>query len=148
MQVKTQTLGTVEVPDSRIINFTEGLFGFEQYHKYALIDSEYKPFIWMQSVESEDLAFLLVDPFLVCSDYEIDVDDKELLKINIKKPADVIVMVIVTILNNISVTANLMGPIVINKKSLECLQCILADSRWTTKYNIIDNIKGKEKKTC
>ena len=131
------------------MNFPEGLFGFELYHNYAIYDSEYPPFMWMQSIEDQKLAFLVVDPFLICNDYELDVDDKSLSKIGIKSPSDVFVMSIVTIPQGEGpVTANLQGPIIINKNTKECLQVILNSNRWTTKHDIIKALKSREGGSC
>ena len=44
MEVKTKTRGKVNVSDDKIIDFPYGLLGFEDYHKFALIEAEYKPF--------------------------------------------------------------------------------------------------------
>ena len=60
MEVLTKTNGVVQVQDDKILTFEEGLFGFEDYKKFALIDSEYEPFIWLQSIENQNLAFLII----------------------------------------------------------------------------------------
>lgn len=147
MDVKTKTGKTISVENDHILNFPEGLFGFELYHNYAIYDSEYPPFMWMQSIEEQKLAFLIVDPFLICDDYELDVDDKSLAKIGIKSPTDVFVMSIVTIPQGDGpVTANLQGPIIVNKNTNECLQVILNSNRWTTKHDIIKALKSREGK--
>lgn len=145
MDVKTKQGKTVKVDDAHIFSFPEGLFGFELYHNYAVYESEYSPFMWMQSLDDQNLAFLIVDPFLIADDYELDVDDKSLGKIGIKSPADVYVMSIVTIpQDNTPVTANLQGPIVINKNTNQCLQVILNSTKWTTKHDIVKALKEKE----
>lgn len=145
MDVKTKQGKTVKVDDAHIFSFPEGLFGFELYHNYAVYESEYSPFMWMQSLDDQNLAFLIIDPFLIADDYELDVDDKSLAKIGIKSPADVYVMSIVTIpQDNSPVTANLQGPIVINKNTKQCLQVILNSNKWTTKHDIVKALKEKE----
>ena len=145
MDVKTRAGKIVSVDNDHILNFPEGLFGFELYHNYAIYDSEYPPFMWMQSIEDQKLAFLVVDPFLICSDYELDVDDKTLLKIGITSPKDVIVMSIVTIpKDGGAVTANLQGPIIINRNNKQCMQAVLNSTQWTTKFDIIKALKSKE----
>ena len=40
MELKTKARGTIEVSDDAILTIPEGLFGFEEYKKYALIESE------------------------------------------------------------------------------------------------------------
>jgi len=145
MEVLTKTNGIVQVQDDKILTFEEGLFGFEDYKKFALIDSEYEPFIWLQSIENQNLAFLIIDPFLVCSSYEADIDDSSLAKIGVTKPEDVVIMTIVTVPQDGSaITANFQGPLVINKQNKKCLQVILTDNRWTTKVDIVQTLNNKE----
>ena len=147
MQVKTKTMGTVEVAEERLINIPSGLFGFEEYTDFALVDSEYEPLIWFQSLQEPNLAFLLIDPFIIADDYEADIDDSELLRIGIKDPADVGVFTIVTVPGDGGpVTANFQGPLIINKKNHLCMQAILDGSKYTTKHNIIEALRRKEAK--
>lgn len=144
MEVSTKTKGIVNVADEKILEFPEGIMGFEAYKKYALIESEYEPFIWLQSVEKQNLAFLLIDPFLICNDYEADIDDLTLSKIGIVSAEELVIMTIVTIPSDDSaITANFLGPIVINRKNNKCLQVVLNDNRWNTKFNIIEALKKK-----
>lgn len=144
MEVLTKTNGRVEVEEKQIVTFPDGIMGFEQFKKYALINSEYEPFIWLQSLEKSNLAFLLVDPFLICGDYEADIDDASLSRIGIESPEDLVVMTIVTIpTDGSAITANFLGPIVINRKNNMCMQVVLTDNRWTTKFDIVESLKKK-----
>lgn len=93
MLVETKTKGCVEISNDRLISIPSGLFGFEEYTDFALVDSEYEPLMWLQSLQEKNLAFLLIDPFLITDDYEAEIDDNELLKIGIKDPADVMVQI-------------------------------------------------------
>ncbi len=147
MKVKTKTLGTVQVEEKQIINFVNGLYGFEEYHRFAIIEAEYQPFYWLQSLDESNLAFIIVDPFLIVNDYELDIDDNALSEIGIDSPEDVVLFAIITIpADGSAVTANLQGPIVINRKNNIALQVILSDSKWTTKHNIIKGLNTKGKK--
>ncbi len=88
-----------------------------------------------------------MDPFLIVNDYELDIDDNTLSEIGIDSPEDVILFAIITIpADGSAVTANLQGPIVINRKNNIALQVILSDSKWTTKHNIIKGLNAKGKK--
>lgn len=120
------------------INMPQGLLGFEEYKDFELSESEYKPFMVMQSVQDANLSFFLIDPFLFRPDYEMDIDDDILMKIGITNPSDVIVLAIVTIPSDgSSVTANLQGPLIINKQNGKAMQVALGDSRWATKHDIL-----------
>ena len=144
MEIITKARGKISVSDDRLITIPEGLFGFEEYTKYALVDSDYEPFLWLQSCENPNLAFLIVDPFLICNEYETDIDDASLKKIGITKPEDIIIMTIVTVPHDGStITANFQGPLVINKQNHKCMQAILSDNRWSTKVDIVQALNKK-----
>ncbi len=144
MEIVTKAHGKIEITEDRLITIPEGLFGFEEYTKYALVDSDYEPFLWLQSCEDPNLAFLIVDPFLICNEYETDIDDASLKKIGITKPEDIIIMTIVTVPHDgSSITANFQGPLVINKKNHKCMQAILSDNRWSTKVDIVQALNQK-----
>ena len=149
MLVKTKNGKSVEVPEDYLITIPEGLFGFEDYTQFALVESPYAPFIWLQSREESALAFLAVDPFVICRDYEPDIDDGELLKIGIDEPSSVQLLSLVTVPSDGKpVTANLLGPLVINKKTRTAVQVILGDSRWEVKYDIVATIKRQGGDSC
>ncbi|AEE17274.1 flagellar assembly protein FliW [Treponema brennaborense] len=144
MEVETKAQGTVCVDESQNLSFPAGLFGFESYTEFVLFESEYKPFFWLQSVQDKSLAFLVVDPFLICSEYELDVDDKTLAEIGVKSPSDVFVLAIVTVPpNGTPVTVNLQGPLIVNKRNKNCLQVILSDPQWGTKHDILAEMKKR-----
>ena len=145
MDVKTKIGTAVQVQDKDLLEIPEGLFGFEEYKNYAIFESDFPPFMWMQSLDEASLAFLIVDPFLIADDYELDVDDKSLAKIGITNPADVCVMAVVTIpAGGTPVTANLQGPLVINRTNNKCMQVILNSNKWTTKHDIMKALKAKD----
>ena len=138
MKVLTKAYGTVEVDERQKITFPSGLFGFESLKDYVLLDAEQKPFYWLQSFDEEKTAFILIDPFLFRPDYEINIDNEELLPIGITDPEKAVIFTIVTIpSDNRPMTANLQGPLVINRDSRLGVQAVLTDSRWKTKHDIM-----------
>ena len=146
MEVETKTQGRITVDEKQCLTFPEGLFGFEEDKEFVLFDSEYKPFLWLQSTENKALAFLVVDPFLICNEYELDIDDKVLGTISVESPSDVFVLTIVTIPSSGNpVTVNLQGPLIVNKKNNKCLQVISSDPQWGTKHDILAEMKKRGK---
>ncbi|MBQ1832452.1 MAG: flagellar assembly protein FliW [Treponema sp.] len=144
MKVETKVSGLIEVPDDHIIKIPAGLLGFEEYTDFALYDSVYPPFVWMQSIQEKNLAFLMIDPFLICGGYETNIDDRELEKIGITEPSQVLVMALVTVPGNGKpVTANLLGPVIINKATRNGMQVILDGDRWPTKFDIVEGMKQR-----
>ena len=64
MEIKTKALGTVQIEEDQIITLSEGFYGFKKYHRFALLDAKQKPFIWIQSLDDAQLAFIAIDPFI------------------------------------------------------------------------------------
>jgi flagellar assembly factor FliW len=138
VKVLTKAYGTVEVNECQKITFPSGLFGFESLKDYVLLDAEQQPFYWLQSLDEKDIAFILIDPFIFRPDYEMDINNEELLPIGITESEKAVIFSIVTIpQDNGPMTANLQGPLVINRESRLGIQAILTDSRWKTKHDIM-----------
>jgi len=147
MKVNTKAFGLIEVEEKQKINIPQGLFGFEDYVEYVLMDAEHQPFLWLQSVDEKDIAFVLINPFLFRPDYEVNITNEELAEIGIKSPDNAMIFVIVTIPQDGSpMTANLQGPIVINKENMTGMQAVLSDAKWRTRHDIIAELNAMGKK--
>jgi flagellar assembly factor FliW len=138
VKVKTKAFGFIDVEERQRIVFPQGLFGFEELTEYVLLDAEKQPFYWLQSVDKEQVAFVVVNPFLIRSDYELNIGNEELAEIGIDVPEKTLIFAIVTIpQNGDPMTVNLQGPLVINRDTCRGKQAILSDSRWKTKHDIM-----------
>lgn len=143
MEIQTKTMGAVQISEEQVIDLAEGFYGFEEFHKYALLDSEQKPFIWIQSLEDKNLAFIAIDPFIFRPDYELDISDELLKPIEAASPTDLLVFALVTIPQSGSpITANLQGPLIINKKNKKGLQAVMNDGKWKTKHDILAELNA------
>lgn len=149
MKVATKAYGLIDVDERHRITFPHGLLGFENVKDYVLLDAERQPFYWLQSMEVERVAFILVNPFLFRPDYELDIDDEELRDIGIDKAEDALVFSIVTVpADGSPMTANLQGPLVINREARLARQSILTDQRWKTKHDIMAELAAARKAPC
>jgi len=141
MRVKTKAYGELDADDRQLVSFPAGLLGFEKFKDYVLLDASQKPFFYLQSLDVADLAFILIDPFLFRSDYCLDVSDEALGEIGVASPTDVLVFALVTVPGEGSpVTANLMGPVIINKRNRRGMQAVLTDPRWKVKHDIMGEL--------
>jgi flagellar assembly factor FliW len=91
-------------------------------------------------MDVEQIAFILVNPFLFRPDYEVDINDEDLSEIGISDPREALIFSIVTIPSDEPMTANLQGPLVINRKTRQGKQAVLTDPRWRTKHNIMNEL--------
>jgi len=147
MKVNTKAFGLIDVDEKQKVIFPQGLFGFDDYSEYVLMDAEHQPFFWLQSVDVQEIAFILINPFLFRTDYEVNITNEELAEIGINSPDNALIFAIVTIPQDGGpMTANLQGPLVINRENMTGMQAILSDARWRTRHNIITELSGAGKK--
>jgi flagellar assembly factor FliW len=149
MKLKTKPYGVIDVDERQAVEFPFGIFGFENLKQYVLLDAEQQPFYWLQSTDVQDVAFILINPFLFRPDYNIDVPDEDLDEIDITDPRQALVFAIVTIPDNQSkMTANLQGPIIINKDSRKGRQSISSNVKWKVKHLILEELKSVGSTAC
>ena len=137
MKVATKAYGLIDIDERQRITFPQGLLGFESLREYVLLDAERQPFYWLQSVDNQQVAFILINPFIFRPDYEVNIENEELKNIGISNPGSALIFSIVTIPPEGPITANLQGPLVINRDTRCGLQAVLMDLRWRTKHDII-----------
>ena len=81
VKVKTKPLGEVEVEEKQIVDFPDGIFGFDYIKKFVILDSlEKSPFKWMQALSEPELAFVIIRPIDFLMEYENLLRTKEMLE--------------------------------------------------------------------
>jgi flagellar assembly factor FliW len=146
MKAKTKAFGVIEIDERQKVSFPFGLFGFENLRDYIILDAERQPFYWLQSTDDDSIAFVLINPFLFRPDYELDIGDEELKSIGITSPEKALVFAIVTIPpGGGPMTANLQGPVIINRDLRVGKQAVLTDPRWKTKHDIVEELAETKK---
>ncbi|WP_099190228.1 flagellar assembly protein FliW [Tepidibacter mesophilus] len=139
MKLNTTYFGEIDIEDSEIINFDDGMPGFEHLSKFIIIREEELVIDYLQCIE-EDITFPIINPFLINKEYEFKIPDNTIKKLDIEKQEDVLIYTIVIIPENIKeMRTNLQGPIVINTKSKKGKQLIL-DERYPLRYMIFEKV--------
>lgn len=132
--IKTERFGEIEVDESKAIHFKDGLPGFADKRDFIILEHKPgSPFMWLQSMNTPDLAFVMINPFLMKSDYLQDLSPEEEALMKAENDEEIIVFSLVTIPRGHveKATVNLMGPIVIESKSRSARQVILANSGYS-----------------
>jgi flagellar assembly factor FliW len=124
-----------------VITFASGIPGFEKNREFILAQvPEYVPFEWLVCVDGTRLRFAIVNPLLFRPNYEPAMSKEQLESLAIEKPADILLYSIVTIAPNpLDSTANLVGPLIINKTKRMGKQIIIDDGRYGTQEPILRN---------
>ena len=149
MEIETKPFGKITVDDRQYINFPLGLFGFEKYTDFVLLDATQRPFYWLQSLSVTSVAFVVINPVLFQNDYMLEIDPHELEDIEITSDNELLLFAIVTIPDDVkAMTANLQGPLVINRKKRLGRQVISINPKWTVKHRLIEEVKVIRQKAC
>lgn len=138
MLINTKFLGSIEIEEKEILLFEHGLPGFNELHKFTLLTVPENPSLhYLQSLEQETICFIVIDPFLILEDYEIDLSEETVQELEIVKGEDIRLYSILTIPENINdMTANMIAPIVINNANNKACQEVLSDNRYSVKYKL------------
>ncbi|MCZ8342094.1 MAG: flagellar assembly protein FliW [Leptospira sp.] len=142
--IHTKPFGTIQVDAKQILQFPNGLLGFEEFNEYALIEeSPESPFKWLQSTKESGLAFILIQPELFLTNYKPAIGEEELLEIGLDTWKEGIIFLIVTIPHDDpkGMTANLQGPIIINGKQGKGKQFISRDENHPIRKNIVESME-------
>lgn len=147
MLVKTTHFGEIEISEEDIIEFEEGILGFEDIHRYGIISGEdpESPFKWIQAIEKPELAFALVNPFAIKKDYEFELKDEDANFLGIDSPSQVVVFAILVVPEDTTkISMNLKAPIVLNTNNKKAAQIILDSDKYTVRHFILDEVKKQE----
>jgi flagellar assembly factor FliW len=111
------------------IFFKRGLPGLENCRRFTLHAIGDNPFFYyLQSLENEEIGFILIDPFSCFSGYVLELEISEKEDLRITKKEDVLVLSTVTIKGDKKMTVNLAAPIVINLEEKLAKQIIISDN--------------------
>ena len=151
MTIDTKAYGQVDIDERQRIDMPLGLYGFDGLTEFVLMDARQRPFYWLQSVEVREVAFVLMDPKVMRPDYRADPDPTDLEALGLVGPEDerYLEFAIVTIPDDRQdMTANLQGPIIINKESRMGRQCISRNDTWHVRHNILEEMASHGKDAC
>ena len=121
------TISSSEAAETRVdqcaaairVTLAGGLLGFEQHRTWQLIaDPDQLPFQWLRAYDNPQVAFLVVPPSLVEPDYRPDVSAEDVAFLDLRDSQDALVLNVVTLRADRQATANLKGPILLNRRTL------------------------------
>jgi len=143
---RTTRFGEIEVEEDLVITLPGGLIGFEECRRYVVVHAgEKNPFRWFQSIDDGTVAFPIIDPWDFKPDYSPTISDSDAAHLDIDDESPKLIFAVVTIPRQDPrrVTANLLGPIVINPLTRIGKQVIVADEHYGAKHSIMDEMNRK-----
>lgn len=140
MQIETTRFGQLDISEDDIFKMPKGMPGFLGEKEFVLLPyQENSPFFFWQSVKNKDLTFLVVDPFVFFPEYqfELKTEDEQELRISDQNLPQV--FCVVTITDDVkNMTANLLAPLVLNKRDKLSSQVVLERTPYQTKHRLLE----------
>jgi flagellar assembly factor FliW len=143
VKIKTTRFGELEVDKKDVIEFSEGLLGFENLKKFFIVDpGDQTLILWLQSIDDAGTAFPIIEPKIFQPSYSVKLLPVELNSLQLENLSNASVYAILTIPQNVTeMSANLKAPIIINNKSKAARQIVLQDSKLEVRHKMYMDLK-------
>jgi flagellar assembly factor FliW len=139
MQAYDQTTQLKLRSKDAIIHFDEGLIGFSEFKDFIVMENDsLAPFKLLQSLESPQVGFLVLDPTALVANYYDLVPAREWEALGVGGRTRPLAFVIIVVgADPESSTGNLQAPLLINYDSMEGKQIILTDPGFSVRHPLV-----------
>lgn len=135
MLLETTRFGKIQVDPNDIITFTQPILGFQEFRRYILLPGPSDHLTWLQSTDSGELAFILIDPRSVMPEYQVELRPTELMELAVTNASELLVYTLVVVPHDPSqIRTNLRAPILISAKHRLGKQTILESSTYPIQF--------------
>ena len=151
IRIHTRDFGDIEIAEDKILSFPNGLLGFSDNKRFALIADpselaeEKAVFYWLQSLDDADIAFCLVDLIKLAPDYNPLVEEDQLTPLLPYNTEDLLIYNMAVIPENPKeLTVNMKAPIVINPQNRQGMQAVCQNEDYAIRHRLFQpNIQAK-----
>lgn len=146
MQLTTTRFGVIEVEPNAVITFTQPIVGFQEYRRFVILPGPPESFVqWLQSTDSGELAFIIMNPRLVIPNYAVDISQQELAELAVTKVEELEVYTLVVVPRDQSqIRTNLKAPILVSPKHRLGKQSIMERSEYPIQYFLMQAQGGAQ----
>ncbi|HNR32981.1 MAG TPA: flagellar assembly protein FliW [Candidatus Hydrogenedentes bacterium] len=146
MIVKTARFGEITIEPDAVITFAQPIIGFASQLQYLLLPGPTQgPVKWLQSVDTPDLAFLVVDPRALVPDYKVVLSAVELTELGAGSVEELEVYTLLVVPEDPAlVRTNLRAPIVVHPKRRLARQVVLDQPDYPIQFFLAQAKKGTE----
>lgn len=158
MLVETKYFGKIDLNEEKIITFSNGILGFENYKKYTLLydvedDKDKFSVSWLQSLDEPGFALPVVNPYHIKPDYNPVVEDEILKTLGELNEENLVLLLSLTVPADVTkMSANLKAPFIINSDTRKGIQLIVENQDYEIKYKVYDYLqllkKEKGESSC
>jgi flagellar assembly factor FliW len=129
----------VELKQSEPIFFPEGLVGCADWRSFVLVAvSDDEPVCLLQSTDEPEIALLVTDPRLIDPTYACPLSPADRAALRLAADDEPLLLCTLTLRREpASITANLVGPIVVNLRERVGKQLVLADTTYSARHLVL-----------
>ena len=121
MKIKNEQFGEIEFDEKSIINFKEGLLGFEELKQFLLISEKDGIFFWLTSIDQPEIIFPLFLINLIIENFNNETGKEPFGIVKLDK-------------NQENITINLKAPVFINQEEKLGYQKIIDNEEFIVNY--------------
>lgn len=130
-------MAVLQQMQQKMIHFPHGLIGIKEYQKFVLKELPgHEHFFLLQSVDDKDFGLVITNPFWFIPEYQFDLDDAYSEQLGDKTNLEVFVTITLGSTAD-DITANLMGPVVLNRNVGIGFQVLVSNKNYTTRYKLM-----------
>lgn len=126
------------------LDFISGLPGFHHLRHFVILPlaDELQPFSRMQSTEEPGLGFIVFPPGVLFPDYVVEVNEDAVERLHLEADDAVVLAIVALATGNEPPTANLLGPIVVNRANHTALQVVQQGSDYAVAVPLVPSSAG------
>jgi len=132
-------------PPANNFQLPQGLIGFKDYTRAELLYvPDHLPFLWMKLHRGTDsVHFIVIEPGGLVADYAPELFDADAAALELNDPSEAMLLNIVTLRqhNPLDATINLIGPVVVNRRTRLGRQLVIANySRYSAHWPLVEPV--------
>ena len=151
MILQTKYFGEIEYEEGELIQFPNGLPGFEEEHAFLLLpfNGSNSSMFSLQSATTPSLAFVAMDPFLLDPNYEPVLSAADLRQCGVEGWQDLSYCVLCVVKEPASEsTVNMKCPIALHLEERKAYQVIMETDDYGMRHPLVEFQQKWETSTC
>jgi flagellar assembly factor FliW len=130
-------------PVANLFDLPQGLIGFKDYTRGELLYMpDHLPFLWLRLYRgTESVHFIVIEPAGLVPGYSPELFDADAEALGLRDSSEAMLLNIVTLRqqNPLDATINLVGPIVMNRRTRSARQLVISNySRYSAHWPLVE----------
>lgn len=136
--MEAPSLSLADIDAASVISFSDGLVGCGDWKHFVLLtsDEEELPVGVLQCIDEPSVRFMVTDPRLIDSSYDPSISLEDKLALGLAPDSRPVIYCTLTVANNGTITANLLGPLAINVNTRQAKQLVLSEGDYSARHPV------------